>query len=575
MEETIRWLNILKDITIIQTLLSKFELTPENKVNLWRNILTLLNSEQSPIIIDDKNGSESEDPIEVLLTYITQNCDIIDEIEDEELLYSKIYEAIQDLINEQSENTFWNASVQELIQYFINQIDSGETTNDKIILPIGEDWETNDKSIKISTLKYLLDAGFNFPKDSRGTNTWVSPWYNIDGRTYDKVRKCDEINNILIDDNKLQYTKDDTGNFTIYTNWLRLLMPQYGRRTEVEDLNRNFWVIAQTIAAISNYLFNEDNPILKTLNGMLREITEIWENILYLWTNFVAITQNNLINNTQIIHIPLPPRSNEEGRKYDKFDKSDIDENENIFCSANIDNEGNISIQTVEDFHNKIINRLSLLTEIYSGKNLCVLPYIRLNNYKHNYYEIEYYPAIYFYSASKKQWKYKILTSGIEGRLDMAFSIKYNSPSMSGVKFSSKICGTNQNYKSKIAYVHSYDDEIITSETLYLYGAVRIVPEIELGLDNEGFPCLKSFKFSIIDAGYNLINGNIMDKLIFTCVAENIEQESDYLELVLQDVIYNNEESDNIVQFKNYNSNFSGYYLGEVISSRKKIEFNS
>ena len=378
-----------------------------------------------------------------------------------------------------------------------------------------------------------------------------------------------------MDDNKLQYTKDDTGNFTIYTNWLRLLMPQYGRKTEVEDLNRNFWVIAQTIAAISNYLFNGDNPILKTLNGMLREITEIWENILYLWTNFAAITQNNLIDNTQIIHIPLPPRNNEEGRKYDKFDKSDIDENENIFCSANIDNEGNISIQTVEDFHNKIINRLSLLIEIYSGKNLCVLPYIRLNNYKHNYYEIEYYPAIYFYSASKKQWKYKIFTSSIEGRLDMAFSIKYNSPSMSGVKFSSKICGTNQNYKSKIAYVHSYDDEIITSETLYLYGVVRIIPEIELGLDDEGFPCLKSFKFNIIDAGYNLINGNIMNKLIFTCVAENIEQGSDYLELVLQDVIYNNEESDNTVQFKNYNSNFSGYYLGEVISSRKKIEFNS
>jgi hypothetical protein len=42
-------------------------------------------------------------------------------------------------------------------------------------------------------------------------------------------------------------------------------MPQYGRRVEIEDLDRNFWVIAQVISAISNYLFGTDGPIPKTL----------------------------------------------------------------------------------------------------------------------------------------------------------------------------------------------------------------------------------------------------------------------------------------------------------------------
>jgi len=81
-------------------------------------------------------------------------------------------------------------------------------------------------------------------------------------------------------------------------------MPQYGRRVEVEDLNRNFWVITQTIAAISAYLFSEDSPLPKMLEGLLRETTEIWENIIYLWTGIAAISQN-VESGVQTVVLPL------------------------------------------------------------------------------------------------------------------------------------------------------------------------------------------------------------------------------------------------------------------------------
>jgi len=38
-------------------------------------------------------------------------------------------------------------------------------------------------------------------------------------------------------------------------------MPKNTRRVEIEDLNRNFWVIAQVITAIGTYLFDPNGPI--------------------------------------------------------------------------------------------------------------------------------------------------------------------------------------------------------------------------------------------------------------------------------------------------------------------------
>jgi hypothetical protein len=177
--------------------------------------------------------------------------------------------------------------MQKLIEYFIKNL---EEVDNQLLLPIDND--THD--ITAGTLKES-DAGYNLPDSRPAGDQWVKPWWNIDNESYDDVRKCDEVYNILKNQNKLQYTRKPynptgDGEEETFENWIRLLMPQYGRRVEIEDLDRNFWVIAQTIAAISSYLFDSDSPLPKMLEGLTREVSEIWENILYLWTGIAAIT---------------------------------------------------------------------------------------------------------------------------------------------------------------------------------------------------------------------------------------------------------------------------------------------
>jgi hypothetical protein len=71
-------------------------------------------------------------------------------------------------------------------------------------------------------------------------NPWVIPWYNIDGETYRRVRGEDKKLSALTDSSRLDFTRLKNSNAD---RWIRLIMPQYKRRVEVEDLNRNFWVI--------------------------------------------------------------------------------------------------------------------------------------------------------------------------------------------------------------------------------------------------------------------------------------------------------------------------------------------
>ena len=57
-------------------------------------------------------------------------------------------------------------------------------------------------------------------------------------------------------------------NFGFYKtqSFLNLLMPQYKRRVEIEDLDENFWVIGQVLDAVVNSIFGKDNIIDIILN---------------------------------------------------------------------------------------------------------------------------------------------------------------------------------------------------------------------------------------------------------------------------------------------------------------------
>jgi hypothetical protein len=118
-------------------------------------------------------------------------------------------------------------------------------------------------------------------------NPWVIPWYNFDGESYRRVRGSDKRVSALTDKNKLDFTRKKKSE---KNRWIRLLMPRYKRKVEVEDLNRNFWVIGQVLAGISADIFDENGPIGSVLKGLLKEIAELWENVVYLWAGLALLS---------------------------------------------------------------------------------------------------------------------------------------------------------------------------------------------------------------------------------------------------------------------------------------------
>lgn len=388
------WFDALKTITQMKVLVQSLGLTPQEEVKFWQELLKLLQSETSPMEVEEKNS---------LFGFITSTADLKD-VEVGDKLYSELYSTLKEMIENDEQDSFWNESVYKLIKFFIEEV---QNKDDKIV-------ENLDLGFVTIDMLKRADAGNNFPGYRNNNSRWVFPWLNIDGEDYDEVRKHDEVLEILKNYSKLQYTRrpdnDDTTESEILSKWIRLLMPQYGRRVEVEDLNRNFWVITQTIAAISAYLFSEDSPLPKMLEGLLRETTEIWENIIYLWTGIAAISQN-VESGVQTVVLPLQTRDNEHGRQYDNFDVdlksfTNFDPSKDWYAYDKDDN-GYVKIARGNNFDDEVIKRISYLTEQYADRNLCIIPYIRLENYKHNYYSGEWYPGVYMYNQLTKEWKVK------------------------------------------------------------------------------------------------------------------------------------------------------------------------
>ncbi|MBP5773944.1 MAG: hypothetical protein J6W35_07715 [Eubacterium sp.] len=48
-----RWLEFLKTITNLKVLVQMLNLTPENEERFWKDLLTLLKSQEHPVVFDD------------------------------------------------------------------------------------------------------------------------------------------------------------------------------------------------------------------------------------------------------------------------------------------------------------------------------------------------------------------------------------------------------------------------------------------------------------------------------------------------------------------------------------------
>lgn len=312
----------------------------KTKTELWKQIIDFLaNTKNTPI---------SSMPSNSLFGYIGQKIDGIDDLPASEV---------------------WNESVQAALeQYF-------QTFGDNATITLKDGVE-----IKLSDIKNA-NAGYSFLQ-----SPWVMPNLNIDNETYDEVRNGDEIKSVLKNSSELQFTRKSGANA-----WLRLLMPKYLRSVEVEDLNRNFWVLGQTTSAICAFLFG-DNGLPQLLEDLLKEIIGLWENVLYLWAALALLTTEDEFN----IHYEVVTLPNSTYEPYRKFDYFWNDTGDAIPYLGYDSDTG--AWRHRDEIKKAIMERLSYLKEMYPKSHLIILPEIRENNYKHNYYSRAEYPGIYVYN---------------------------------------------------------------------------------------------------------------------------------------------------------------------------------
>lgn len=204
---------------------------------------------------------------------------------------------------------------------------------------------------------------------------WVIPWYNLDGNTYASVRGDDKHVSALTNENQLDQTN-------LSERYINLLMPRNKRKVEVEDLNRNFWVIAQVLAGISVTLFDDDGAIKKMIKGILKEIGQLWENMIYLWSALALLAQKRYYKDTYV-ELLILPFEDQPRLKYDNFSYGDADQGANT------------------------TKKLEYLVNQHPYENIYAIVMYRSGNYEHNYFNSLVVPGMYIYDRNeeKPQWR--------------------------------------------------------------------------------------------------------------------------------------------------------------------------
>lgn len=371
-----------------------------DKSEFWEQLLEYMNIDRSSSSgIEQKHsplldGEVKGISLTTLFDYINKTSDLDStEIDSENIYTIRLFNYIKSQLDagnydqnsdsgfSNSQKSLWNESINKIIVCYLENILPRSTS----FIP------TEGPGVFLHHDIAKADAGWDY-KDGKYTE-WVKPFNNIDydgtapdfyRGTYSYVRGDDAIQSVLSDISESQFTRDPQNAPGISdgesNRWIRLIMPKYTRNVEVEDLNRNFWVISQTLTAICAYLFWENSPILDTMKKILSELTQLWENILFLWATAAILNQKPVTEKT---HTEIIYLSNNEFQDYFKFDDF------NQISSSEDEDE--------EQIWDIIEQRLDYMKNKYSDSNLCIMPIIRDINYKHNYYKVEYYPGLYLY----------------------------------------------------------------------------------------------------------------------------------------------------------------------------------
>ena len=186
---------------------------------------------------------------------------------------------------------------------------SSERLNESIngLYSLIKDWcnnyglTTRDNINVADLVKELNNADAKGDGDNDETLLHPVPFTNLLKQNYKQARR-DEIkqNDIFMDYTNRMESVDEEGKVKIVKEIMNLIMPAYKRRVEVEDLDKNFWVISTVVGAIVDVLFGNDG-LRGILKGQAAETMELWNNVKYLWN--VIDVQAKMINDLALANI--------------------------------------------------------------------------------------------------------------------------------------------------------------------------------------------------------------------------------------------------------------------------------
>lgn len=416
---------------------------PENLSEVWNDLLEILQNENEEDLLNHylfRQGGTGGD---------YDNNTIIDKIQRLADLNGNAWTQIK------STDNFWNESVAAAITHYRNCFSAADDNP----LYDGSPWTFWD-------MKWA-DAGLDFKVEQWVVPHWVAPWINIDGEEYIEVRGTDAIyEDVLNNEVDLQFTHSQN------KKWIRLLMPMYTRHVEIEDLDRNFWVIGQVISGISGYLFDDNSPITTAIENLLREITELWENILYLWAALAMLNRKEYTDvHKEVIYLPV-----DEYRPYLKYD------------GFRINKPG----------WNGIADYCQYLIQEYPESNLVILVAKRQGNYYHNYYSTEKYCGFLIYNRNNPSKSYngfyvvsfggenddeETSTSEATGAISLSRPLPRDGDTETYI-YADYCYGVKEEGNSYYYYPYRYvDDDILDISSTPYYGMMRVEPYFDAVYD--------------------------------------------------------------------------------------------
>lgn len=117
-----------------------------------------------------------------------------------------------------------------------------------------------------------------------------------------QIKNGNQVGFKTIEDEIVEFYSVDLSIGKTYKNYsiilaalTNLIMPQYKRRVEIEDLNRNFWVISQNLTMLNKFMIGLQDGIGAIFKDIFSEIIGLWDNIYSIWKSIFYL--DGKINN--------------------------------------------------------------------------------------------------------------------------------------------------------------------------------------------------------------------------------------------------------------------------------------